>query len=178
VLKIEIDVLEIVEVRKSYRNLATRLGLEVASRVEALMRAVQSMATRFNERQQKHVSGRLHLDDGRLETLHDSIFSPLTPDSLPPGMAMMQAMVIDGAQRLPDDSDSYVVEIHDGPADYRRFWDVTMLAVYQDPSRTLTILWIGPTSDLPTVMTRLDAATGGLRNWVSMLGGTLKGWSR
>jgi len=118
------------------------------------------------------------IPDGRLETFEAMIFGaeaahgfPMTP------AAILQGLQIPSAQALPNDVDSYVVELHDGPGRHRRFRDLTMIAVYHHPTIELRILWMGPPDELPRVRRRLSTVTADLTDFEGLLAHLHTGWS-
>jgi hypothetical protein len=176
-LRVDLDLYETVEVRRTHRESGTRQGIAIAGRIESLKRAVQHLVDRFSERQHfpKHLPV---IPDGRLQTLDIMVFNfeaahafPMTP------AAILQGIRLPSVRILPTDPESYVVELHDGPGRYRRFRDLTMIGVYLHPALELRIIWMGPPDDLPRVWRRLDSATAGLTDWDGLMAHVCTGWS-
>jgi len=165
-LAIEVDSLEIVLVRKAYRQSNLYRDTELVGDMMELHDTIVDAARGFWERQVAAAGRQQMMPDGRLVTIleHGA-----------PGM--LQGMVIGGSRPCADDAESYVVEIRDGPADDRDFEDLTMLAVYRDDIRTMIILWTGRVADLAAVRKRLDRVTNGLRDWNGLIRGQVVGWS-
>ncbi len=173
-LRVDIDALEVAEVRRRHREKDLRHNLEIARRVESLYLAMDNAVARFAARQAASKT----IPDGRILTLQQMIFGPLERNEIPRGSAaVLHGMLIANARPLIHHADSYLVEIHDGWGTDRRFRDCTMLGLYWDPQTLFRILWIGPVDEAPDMFQRLIRVTDNLFNWERLLQGQQKGWS-
>ena len=175
-LKIEIQQSEIFETRRALLAQSGHQYAKLASRIGALRVALESATSSFSRKQARPGSSWTVIPDGRLATIEDHVFSSWSDHSFPYGAAILHGLQRPTVDPLSWDENSYTIEIWDGPRRRRRFGDLTMLACYDDPTCTLTFMWIGPVSELAVVRGRLRGAIASL-GWKRIVGGECPTWS-
>lgn len=175
-LRLDIDVDEIVALRASLTVTGTRPNILLASDIGGLLTVMQLGARDFSRRQLKPKKKFGPIPDGRLETLHDRFFESWSDHAYPFGAAILHGIRLGEAEPLTHD-DGYIVEMHDGPARQRAFGNLTMLAVYSHDALLLRIVWIGAVKDLPQVRRRLRRTLDRPGGLFGLLNGWEPGWA-
>jgi hypothetical protein len=176
VLRLDVDVEEVIALRKTLSDAGARPDILLASDIGALLVVVQDRARKFLRRQLKPKTGLGPISDGRVQTLQDRIFESWSDHAYPFGAAILHGIRLREAEPVTG-GDDYLVEIRDGPPYRREFGDLTMLAVYSHEARLLKIVWIGPVSGLAEAKRRLRRTLDDPGGLDALLTGRARGWS-
>jgi len=182
-LIIELDLARVTASQRGYRQQGTMHGVALARQVSVLRMALEERIRRFLQGQRKAAGqGDSLLDDGTQSTLMDQVLLPTGSRAWPKrAAAILHGLNLPVAPLLPVlpccpngpdlralDSETYLTRLDDGPPQAREFGDMTALALYFAPLRTMCILWIGAEADPDSAKQDLESETADWTDWTGV----------
>lgn len=182
-LIIQLDLGRITASQSGYRLQGTMQGVALAQKVRAMRMALAALIERFHQRQRQAAGrGDPLMEDGTQSTLIDRVLGPTGKNAWPTRAAAILHglhLPVDpllpakpccpgGPDLLTLDGETYLTRLDDGPPQARQLGDMTALALYIAPLKTMRILWIGAEAEAAATERDLQDETANWTDWTGV----------